>query len=117
MVPMKPSPSFPHILSDETRTSRKWTSQVVDAARLMLYRACSMKDRGERTSKESAMAKLYASEVSSRVTNKALQILGGVGYTIDLPVERMLRDAKLTEIGEGTSEIQRLIIARQLLRD
>jgi len=89
----------------------------LDAARLLLQRACAFKDAGQRTSLESAMAKLYASEVSSRVTNKALQVHGGVGYTVDLPVERMLRDAKLTEIGEGTSEIQRLIIARQVLRD
>ncbi len=88
----------------------------LDAARLLIQRAAYLKDQGGRTSLESAMAKLYASEVSMRVTNRALQIHGGLGYTVDCPVERYLRDAKLTEIGEGTSEIQRLIIARNLLR-
>src|SRR3990172_1381048 len=88
----------------------------LEAARLLIQRAAYLKDKGERTSMESAMAKLYASEVSMRVTNRALQVHGGLGYTIDCPVERYLRDAKLTEIGEGTSEIQRLIIARNLLR-
>src|SRR5204862_1074756 len=72
------------------------------------------KDRGLPFKKEAAMAKLYASEMSSFVTNKAVQIHGGYGYIADYPVERMLRDAKLTEIGEGTSEIQRLAIAREM---
>lgn len=89
----------------------------VEAARLLTYRAAYLKDLGHRTTKESSMAKLFASEVSSRVTNKAVQIHGGLGYTLDSPVERMLRDAKLTEIGEGTSEIQRLVIARQILKN
>lgn len=88
----------------------------LDAARLLLLRAAWMKDRGLAVTKESAMAKLYASEAATRACNQALQIHGGYGYMNDYPVERYLRDAKICEIGEGTSEIQRLIIARQLLR-
>jgi len=87
----------------------------LDAARLLILRAAWMKDHGLRVTKESAMAKLYASEAASRACNQALQIHGGYGYMQDYPVERYLRDAKICEIGEGTSEIQRLIIARQLL--
>ena len=87
----------------------------IDAARTLVRRAAWLKDRGMPFKKEAAMAKLYASEMSSFVTNKAVQIHGGYGYIADYPVERMLRDAKLTEIGEGTSEIQRLVIARELL--
>jgi butyryl-CoA dehydrogenase len=87
----------------------------IDAARTLVRRAAWLKDRGEPFKKEAAMAKLYASEMSSFVTNKAVQIHGGYGYIADYPVERMLRDAKLTEIGEGTSEIQRMVIARELL--
>jgi len=88
----------------------------IDAARILVRRAAWLKDQGLPFKKEAAMAKLYASEMSSFVTNKAVQIHGGYGYIADYPVERMLRDAKLTEIGEGTSEIQRLVIARELLR-
>ena len=88
----------------------------IDAARVLVRRAAWLKDRGLPFKKEAAMAKLYASEMSSFVTNKAVQIHGGYGYIADYPVERMLRDAKLTEIGEGTSEIQRLVIARELIR-
>ena len=87
----------------------------IDAARALVRRAAWLKDRGLPFKKEAAMAKLYASEMSSFVTNKAVQIHGGYGYIADYPVERMLRDAKLTEIGEGTSEIQRLVIAREVL--
>src|SRR5207247_601870 len=87
----------------------------IDAARALVRRAAWLKDRGLPLKKEAAMAKLYASEMSSFVTNKAVQIHGGYGYIADYPVERMLRDAKLTEIGEGTSEIQRLVIAREVL--
>ncbi len=87
----------------------------LDAARLLILRAAWMKDQGMRVTKESAMAKVYASEVATRACNQALQIHGGYGYMKDYPVERYLRDAKICEIGEGTSEIQRLIIARQLL--
>jgi alkylation response protein AidB-like acyl-CoA dehydrogenase len=88
----------------------------LDAARLLVLRAAWLKDQGGRVTKESAMAKLYASEAATRACNAALQIHGGYGYMKDYPVERYLRDAKVCEIGEGTSEIQRLIIARQLLR-
>ena len=87
----------------------------LDAARLLILRAAWLKDQGLGVTKESAMAKLYASEAATRACNEALQIHGGYGYMKDYPVERYLRDAKICEIGEGTSEIQRLIIARQLL--
>jgi len=87
----------------------------VDAARLLIWRAASLKDAKQRFTTESAMAKLYASEMSNRVTNKALQIFGGYGYCKDYPVERHLRDARVTEIYEGTSEVQRLVIARSVL--
>jgi butyryl-CoA dehydrogenase len=87
----------------------------IDAARLMLWRAASRKDRGGRHSMESAMAKLLASEVANRVAKEALQVFGGYGYLSDFPAERHYRDAKITEIYEGTSEIQRLLIARSVL--
>lgn len=87
----------------------------IDAARLLVQRAAHLKDSGFHFKKEAAMAKLYASEAAARVTNKALLIHGGYGFIKDYPVERMFRDAKLTEIGEGTSEIQRLVIAREIL--
>ena len=87
----------------------------LDAARLLTYRAAAVKDQGRRVTKESAMAKLFASEVAVRVAEEAVQILGGYGYTKDYPAERYFRDSKLMTIGEGTSEIQRLVIARQLL--
>ncbi len=86
----------------------------IEAARLMTYWAASMEDEGKPYIKEAAMAKLFASEVSRMVTNNALQIHGGYGYTKDYPVERYLRDARLTEIYEGTSEIMRLTIAKNL---
>ncbi len=87
----------------------------IDAARLMTYRAAWLKDAGKPYSTEAAMAKLYASEVARDVTNDAIQVHGGYGYITEYRVERYLRDAKLTEIGEGTSEIQRMVIARNLL--
>jgi len=87
----------------------------IEAARTLVRRAAWLKDQRKPFKKEAAMAKLYASEMSSFVTNKAVQVHGGYGYIADYPVERMLRDAKLTEIGEGTSEIQRMVIARDLL--
>jgi butyryl-CoA dehydrogenase len=87
----------------------------IDAARLLVYRAAWLKDQGKPYTTEAAMAKLYASEVAARVTNAAIQVHGGYGYVREYKVERYLRDAKLTEIGEGTSEIQRLVIARNLL--
>jgi alkylation response protein AidB-like acyl-CoA dehydrogenase len=87
----------------------------IDAARLMVYRAAWLKDGGQPYSTEAAMAKLFASEVARQVTNDAVQVHGGYGYITEYRVERYLRDAKLTEIGEGTSEIQRMVIARNLL--
>lgn len=88
----------------------------IDAARFLVYRAAWNKDNGLPYSKEAAMAKLYASEVASFVANKAIQIHGGYGYTENYPVERALRDAKITEIYEGTSEVQRMVIAGSVLR-
>lgn len=87
----------------------------IDGARLMVYRAAWLKDRGTRFTQEAAMAKLYASEVAERVCFRAIQIHGGYGYMHEYDVERMYRDQRLCTIGEGTSEIQRLVIARQLL--
>ena len=87
----------------------------IDAARLMVYRAAWLKDHGEPYTTEAAMAKLFASEMARQVTNDAIQVHGGYGYVAEYRVERYLRDAKLTEIGEGTSQIQRLVIARNLL--
>jgi butyryl-CoA dehydrogenase len=89
----------------------------IDAARLLTYRAAFLADRGRPFVKEAAMAKVYAAEAAGFVTDKALQIHGGYGYTKDYPVERYFRDAKITEIYEGTSEIMRLTIARSLLRE
>jgi len=89
----------------------------VDAARLLTWRAAWLKDRNQPFEKEAAMAKLYASEVAMRVTTKAVQIFGGYGYTKDFPVERYMREAKLFEIVEGTSEIQRMVIANQVIRE
>ncbi len=89
----------------------------LDAARLLILRAAAMKDRGQRHTTESAMAKLFASEMAERVTSKALQIHGGYGYTKDFDVERHWRDSRITEIYEGTSEIQRVVIASGVLKD
>jgi alkylation response protein AidB-like acyl-CoA dehydrogenase len=89
----------------------------IDAGRLLTYHSAWLKDRGERVTRQSAMAKLYTSEVAVHVTNDAVQIFGGYGYTKDFPVEKYFRDAKLCTIGEGTSEIQRLVIARDLLKE
>jgi butyryl-CoA dehydrogenase len=88
----------------------------LDAARLLTLRAASLKDAGVRHSRESAMAKLYASEASNRVANKAVQIHGGMGYSKELDIERHFRDARITEIYEGTSEIQRMVISSALLK-
>ncbi|PWB62778.1 MAG: acyl-CoA dehydrogenase [Deltaproteobacteria bacterium] len=89
----------------------------IDAARLLAYRAAWLKDRKARHSKESAMAKLYASEAAMRAAVKGIQIHGGYGYIKEYPAERHFRDAKITEIYEGTSEIQRLVISSALLKD
>ena len=88
----------------------------LDAARLLTLRAASLKDRGVRHSMESAMAKLFASEMSGRVTDKAVQIHGGMGYSKELDIERHFRDARITQIYEGTSEIQRIVISASVLR-
>ena len=87
----------------------------IEAGKLLLYSAARLKQRGLAHKTEAAMAKLYCSELAMRVTIKAVQLHGGYGYTTEYPVERMMRDAKVGEIGEGTSEIQRLVIARELL--
>jgi alkylation response protein AidB-like acyl-CoA dehydrogenase len=89
----------------------------IDAARLLTMRAASMKDAGLKTTLESSMAKLYTSEVAVRCANEGVQIHGGYGFIKDYPAEKFYRDVKLCTIGEGTSEIQRLVIARQLLKD
>jgi len=88
----------------------------IDAARLLNYRAAWMLDRGKRVTRESSMAKLFASEAAVRIAGEAVQIHGGYGFIKDYPVEKFYRDVKLCTIGEGTSEIQRLVIARQLLK-
>jgi alkylation response protein AidB-like acyl-CoA dehydrogenase len=90
-------------------------STEIDAARLLVYRAAWLKEQGEPHTEAGAKAKLYASEMARRQTAEAIQILGGYGYTKEFPVERYYRDAKITEIYEGTSEIQRLVIARRVL--
>jgi len=87
----------------------------IDASALLIHRAAWMKDRGMKTTRESAMAKLYASESGVYVADRALQIFGGYGYVKDFPAEKFYRDVKLCTIGEGTSEIQRLVIAREIL--
>lgn len=88
----------------------------IEAARLLTYRSAELKNRGKVTTKESSMAKLYSSEVAVRVAEQSVQIHGGYGYIKDYPAEKFWRDSKLCTIGEGTSEIQRVVIARQLLR-
>ena len=87
----------------------------IEAARSMVWKAAWLKDQGRDFGLVAAEAKLFASEVSARATNAAIQVHGGYGYTTDYPVERFMRDAKLTEIGEGTSQVQRLVIARKIL--
>jgi alkylation response protein AidB-like acyl-CoA dehydrogenase len=87
----------------------------IEASELLIYRAADMKNKGMKMTKEAAMAKYYASEVCVKVANEAVQIFGGYGYTKDFPVEKYYRDSKLCTIGEGTSEIQKLVISRQIL--
>jgi alkylation response protein AidB-like acyl-CoA dehydrogenase len=93
------------------------TATRIEAARLLTYRAAYLKDRGRRTTRESAMAKLFASEMAVCAAEDCVQLHGGYGFVKDYPAEKYFRDVKLTTIGEGTSEIQRLVIARQLLAD
>ncbi len=89
----------------------------IDAARLLVWRSAILRDSGKPYTKEAAMAKLFASEMAMRAADRAIQILGGYGYIRDYPVERIFRDTKLMEIGEGTSEIQRLVISREVLKE
>lgn len=88
---------------------------MIEASRMLVYRAAYLKDQGKDVSYEASLAKLYASEIAVKITEQAIQIHGGYGFTKDFPVEKFYRDVKLTTIGEGTSEIQRLIIARTIL--
>jgi alkylation response protein AidB-like acyl-CoA dehydrogenase len=88
----------------------------IEAAELLIQSACYLKDKHLPVTREAAMAKYYASEVAVKVATEAVQIFGGYGYTKDFPVEKYYRDAKLCTIGEGTSEIQKLVIARELLQ-
>ena len=89
----------------------------LEAARTLLYRAAWLKEQGRNYNKEAAMAKMYATEMAERVCRNAIQIHGGYGYSSEYPVERIYRDARLMTIGEGTSEIQRLVIARHVLAE
>jgi alkylation response protein AidB-like acyl-CoA dehydrogenase len=88
----------------------------IEAAELLTYQAADLKNRGEKCTQQSASAKYYASEISVQVATDAVQIFGGYGYTKDFPVEKYYRDSKLCTIGEGTSEIQKLVIAREILK-
>jgi butyryl-CoA dehydrogenase len=109
--------TFGHPIADHQIIQFKLADMCteIDAARVMLWRAAAKKDAGGRYTTEAAMAKLLASEVANRVAKEAVQIFGGYGYLMDFPVERHFRDAKITEIYEGTSEIQRLVIARNVM--
>jgi cyclohexane-1-carbonyl-CoA dehydrogenase len=90
---------------------------LIEAGRGLVYRAAALYDRGERNTKIASMAKCFASDAAMKITTDAVQVLGGFGYTKDFPVERMFRDAKLTQIFEGTNQIQRIVIAREILNE
>jgi len=109
--------AFGHPIADFQAIQHKLANMAteLEAARLLIYRAAVMKDQGLKFTQEAAMAKLFASEAAERACFEAVQIHGGMGYSREFPVERYYRDNRLTAIGEGTSEIQRLVIARQLL--
>lgn len=111
--------TFGHPISDHQAIQFKLATMAtkIEAARLLTLQAAWVKDRGKPYIKEAAMAKLYASEIAQYVTSEAVQIHGGYGYVREFHVERMMRDAKITEIYEGTSEIHRMVIARELLKD
>jgi len=111
--------AFGHRIADFQAIQHKLAnmSMEIDAARLLTYRAAWLKDQGRPHTEAGAKAKLFASEMARRQTAEAIQVLGGYGYTKEFPVERYYRDAKITEIYEGTSEIQRLVIARSILGD
>ena len=87
----------------------------IQAAELLVQQACDLKSRGAKVTRQAAMAKYYASEVAVKVSTDAVQIFGGYGYTKDFPVEKFYRDSKLCTIGEGTSEVQKMVIAREVL--
>ncbi|NWF90802.1 MAG: acyl-CoA dehydrogenase family protein, partial [Ignavibacteriaceae bacterium] len=110
---------FGKSLSEFQATQFKLSKMATDieAARLLTYRAAVIKDQGKPITTEAAMAKLFASEIAERAASEAVQIFGGYGYTKDYPVEKFYRDVKLLTIGEGTSEIQRIVIAKDLLKD
>lgn len=110
---------FGKTLSEFQATQFKLSKMATDieAARLLTYRAAVMKDEGKPNTKEAAMAKLFASEIAERAASEAVQIFGGYGYIKEYPVEKFYRDVKLLTIGEGTSEIQRIVIAKDLLKD
>jgi len=109
--------AFGHAIAEFQAIQHKLAdmSTEIDAARLLVYHAATLKERGEPHTEAGAKAKLFASEMARRQTAEAIQVLGGYGYTREFPVERYYRDAKITEIYEGTSEIQRLVIARSIL--
>jgi alkylation response protein AidB-like acyl-CoA dehydrogenase len=88
----------------------------IDAARLLVYRAAYLKDQGLPYSKEAAMAKLYASDIAMEVTTDAVQVFGGYGYSREYPVERLMRNAKITQIYEGTNQVQRMVISGTILK-
>ena len=88
----------------------------IEASELLIYQAADKKNRGEKMTKESAFAKYYASEACVRISTDAVQIFGGYGYTKDFPVEKYYRDSKLCTIGEGTSEIQKIVISREIIK-
>jgi alkylation response protein AidB-like acyl-CoA dehydrogenase len=110
---------FGHAIGDFQAVQWMLVDSAMDleAAEVLTMHAASLQDRGLNTTKESAMAKLFASEAAVRICDRSMQIHGGYGYSRDLPIERYLRDAKLCEIGEGTSQVQRLVIARHVLKE
>ena len=89
---------------------------TIEASELLIYNAVNLKNEGKKMTKEGAMAKYYSSEVAVKVATDAVQVLGGYGYTKDFPAERYYRDAKLCTIGEGTSEIQKIVISKQIIK-
>ncbi len=111
--------AFGQVIREFQGVSFKLADMAVqlEAARLLTYKAAWLKDRGYRVTQEAATAKLFASEAASKITHAALQVFGGYGYSRDYPVERYFRDARVTEIYEGSSEIQRMVISRQMYRD
>jgi len=111
MTAITPAVIYAHVLPE----LKKLKAMKTEAARLLTWRAAAMADAGLTHIAESSMAKLFASEASVEIALEAIQIHGGYGYVKEYPVERYLRDAKIGTIGEGTSEVQRLVIARQLL--